>query len=184
MRQELTCALCIECSGWGALLSLDREPSHNGFNHRIMHEELRNNLDAPWISLPMFRDHMFNRAIADQSLPKNLSSDNDPLFRFHRWPANLRVLEIKEIKAVPCVPCSHPFIEWLIGTIRREYLNQVPFWNAIDLTRKLEEFRTHYNAHHVHRSLDGATLSQRCGEPTPTHAILDRYAWEGHCRQC
>jgi hypothetical protein len=39
------------------------------------------------------------------------------------------------------------------------------FWNAIDLTRKLEEFRTYYNAHRVHCSLDGATPSQRCGEP-------------------
>src|SRR6202158_4716128 len=44
---------------------------------------------------------MFNRAIAGQSLPRNLSSDNDPLFRFGRWRANLRVLENKEIKAVP-----------------------------------------------------------------------------------
>ncbi len=103
---------------------------------------------------------MFNRAIAGQSLPKNLSSDNDPLFRFHRWRANLRVLEIKEIKTVPCVPCSHPFVERLIGTIRREYLDQVPFWNAIDLTRKLEEFRTYYNAHRVHRSLDGHTVAK------------------------
>jgi putative transposase len=125
---------------------------------------------------------MFNRAIAGQSLPKNLSTDNDPLFRFHRWRANLRVLEIKEIKTVPCVPCSHPFVERLIETIRREYLDQVPFWNAIDLTRKLEEFRTYYNAHRVHRSLDGATPSQRCGEPAPTHAVLDRYAWRRHCR--
>jgi putative transposase len=125
---------------------------------------------------------MFNRAIAGQSLPRNLSSDNDPLFRFHRWRANLRVLEVDEIKAVPYVPCSHPFVERLIGTIRREYLDQVPFWNAIDLTRKLEEFKTYYNAHRVHRSLDGSTPAQRCGEPPPTRAALDRYAWRRHCR--
>jgi hypothetical protein len=48
---------------------------------------------------------MFNRAIEGQFLPKNLSSDNDPLFRFGRWRANLRVLEVDEIKVVPCVPC-------------------------------------------------------------------------------
>jgi putative transposase len=125
---------------------------------------------------------MFNRAIAGQALPKNLSSDNDPLFRFGRWRANLRVLEVDEIKSVPYVPCSHPFVERLIGTIRREYLDQVPFWNTIDLTRKLEEFRTYYNTHRVHRSLDGATPSQKCGEPPPTHAALDRYAWRQHCR--
>jgi transposase InsO family protein len=34
---------------------------------------------------------MFNRAIAKQIPPKYLSSDNDPLFCFHRWRANLRI---------------------------------------------------------------------------------------------
>jgi hypothetical protein len=68
---------------------------------------------------------MFNRASAGQSLPKHASSDHDPLFRFHRWLANLRVLEIEEIKSVPYAPVSHPFVERLIGTIRREYLDRV-----------------------------------------------------------
>ncbi len=83
---------------------------------------------------------MFNQAIAGQPLPKHLSTDNDPLFRFHRWRANLRVLEIEEIKTVPFVPCSHPFIERLIGTIRRDYLDQLWFWNQLDLQRKLARF--------------------------------------------
>jgi hypothetical protein len=60
---------------------------------------------------------MFNRAIEGQFLPKNLSSDNDPLFRFGRWRANLRVLEVDEIKVVPCVPCSHPFVESLMARL-------------------------------------------------------------------
>ena len=47
---------------------------------------------------------MFNRAIAKQTPPKYLSSDNDPLFRFHRWLANLRLLEVDEIKTIPCTP--------------------------------------------------------------------------------
>ena len=42
---------------------------------------------------------MFNRAIAGERLPKHLSIDHDPLFRFHRWLANLRVLEIDEMKS-------------------------------------------------------------------------------------
>jgi putative transposase len=84
---------------------------------------------------------MFNRASAAQSLPKRASTDHDPLFRFHRWLANLRVLEIGEIKSVPYAPVSHPFVERLIETIRREYLCRVFFWNAVDLARKLDEFR-------------------------------------------
>ena len=41
---------------------------------------------------------MFNRAIRGQrGMPKYLSSDNDPLYRFHQWQANLRILEVTEI---------------------------------------------------------------------------------------
>ena len=84
---------------------------------------------------------MLNTAISTQGAPHYLSSDNDPVFRYRRWQANLRILEIQEIKTVPCVPLSHPFIERLIGTMRRELLDHVFFWNANDLARKLEGFR-------------------------------------------
>jgi transposase InsO family protein len=64
---------------------------------------------------------MFNEVIAGApTLPRHLSSDRDPLFEFHRWKANLRILDVKEIKTVPYVPLSHPFVERLIGTVRRE----------------------------------------------------------------
>jgi hypothetical protein len=49
---------------------------------------------------------MLQRAIRGHSLPKCLSSDHDPLYRFHQWKANLRVLEVTEIKTVPSVPLS------------------------------------------------------------------------------
>jgi putative transposase len=46
---------------------------------------------------------MFRRAICRKCLPKYLSTDNDPLYRFHQWKANRRVLELNEIKTVPGV---------------------------------------------------------------------------------
>jgi putative transposase len=125
---------------------------------------------------------MFNHAIAGQPPPKHLSTDHDPLFRFHRWLANLRVLQIEEVKSVPYAPVSHPFVERLIGTVRREYLDRVFFWNVADLMRKLEAFRDYYNASRVHRSLDGATPAQRTGAKPPAPAALDQYAWQQHCR--
>jgi putative transposase len=48
------------------------------------------------------------------------------------WTANLRILEIDEVKTVPHVPLSHPFVERLIGTMQREFLDHVLFWNARD----------------------------------------------------
>jgi transposase InsO family protein len=76
---------------------------------------------------------MFNSTISTQGAPHYLSSDNDPLFLYHRWQANLRILDVTEIKAVRYAPLSHPFVERLIGTIRREYLDHALFWNAGDL---------------------------------------------------
>ena len=125
---------------------------------------------------------MFNRAIAGQALPKRVSSDHDPLFRFHRWRANLRVLAIEEVKSVPYAPVSHPFIERLIGTVRREYLDHVFFWNAIDLAKKLDAFADYYNAHRVHRALAGSTPAQRAETPACAPAAIDHYAWRQHCR--
>jgi putative transposase len=127
---------------------------------------------------------MFNRAIASQRLPKRVSTDHDPLFRFHRWLANLRVLAIEEVKSVPYAPVSHPFIERLIGTVRREYLDQVFFWNAIDLARKLDAFADYYNAHRVHRSLEGTTPARRANasSPPPARVALHQYTWGEHCR--
>ena len=125
---------------------------------------------------------MFKRAISRQPLPKYLSTDNDPLFRFHRWLANLRVLEIEEIKSIPHTPISHPVVERLIGTLRREYLDRVFFWNAANLTRKLAAFLDYYNEGRVHRSLDGSTPVQRAGAMPTAPAALDQYAWQPHCR--
>lgn len=111
-----------------------------------------------------------------------LSTDNDPLFKFHRWQANLRILDVKEIKSVPYVPMSHPFIERVIGTIRREYLDRAPFWNPLDLARKLDDFKDYYNRHRTHAALSGqspATFGRRAKQ---TSTNINDYRWQSHCR--
>ena len=75
------------------------------------------------------------------------------------------VREIEEVKSVPYAPVSHPFVERLIGTIRREYLDRVFFWNAVDLARKLQAFRHYCNDYPVHRAIAGLTPAPRHAEP-------------------
>jgi transposase InsO family protein len=122
---------------------------------------------------------MFKQAIRGvRSYPRYLSSDQDPLYRFHQWEANLRVLGISEIKTVPNIPWSHPFIERLIGTIRRECLDRLLFWTATDLETKLDEFRRYYNEHRTHAGLNGQLPNSRQPEPIS----LVSYCWQKHCR--
>lgn len=125
---------------------------------------------------------IFNAIIAKTTPPDKLSSDHDPLFQFHRWKANLRILEVEEIKTVPYVPLSHPFVERLIGTIRRELLDQTLFWNAADLQRKLDEFKDYYNCSRVHQGIDNLTPLQKAGNRCSKSASLADYHWQSHCR--
>ena len=125
---------------------------------------------------------MFNHAVAGQPLPKHLSTDHDPLFRFHRWLANLRVLEIEEIKSVPYAPVSHPFVERLIGTIRREYLDRVFFWNARRPGAKAGRIPGLLQRPSRSSRARGSTPAQRAGALCPAPAALDHYGWQQHCR--
>lgn len=124
---------------------------------------------------------MFNEARCGQPLPKRLSSDHDPLFRFHRWRANLRVLDIEELKSIPFAPRSHPFVERLIGTLRREYLDQTFFWNGLDLHRKLDRFAIYYNQRRVHAGLNGRTPVEQCGTTAGLPANINHYEWRSDC---
>ena len=116
------------------------------------------------------------------SLPRNLSSDHDPLFEFRQWRANLRILDVTELQTVPNVPLSHPFVERLIGTVRRELLDQVLFWTARDLERKLLQFQEYYNRERVHASLTGITPCAKAKNSHTPIANLGDYRWQSHCR--
>ena len=86
-----------------------------------------------------------------------------------------------EIKTLPYVPLSHPFVERLIGTIRRECLDRTLFWTAADLETKLLDFQRYFNGHRAHAGLGGRTP-----EPRPASAVarpsVRSYRWEPHCR--
>jgi transposase InsO family protein len=131
------------------------------------------NVDGPVLC------RMFNDATSGHGWPKYLSSDNEPLFQYHRWKANLRVLEIEEIKSLPHVPMSHPFVERLIGSVRRELLDQTLFWTATELENKLREYQGYYNYSRSHTGRDGATPI--CDSERKVVDISE-YRWKQHCR--
>ena len=82
---------------------------------------------------------------------------------------------------MPHMPLSHPFMERVIGTVRRELLDHVPFWGARDLERKLQHFRDYHNHGRVHVSLKGVTPV--CSTDRKV-VDLDDYRWQSHCAGC
>ena len=166
----LRCASIVLQSYW-VLVVMDQ------FTRRLVGFGVhRGPVDAPSLC------RMCNAAIHGRGAPRHLSTDHDPLFEAYRWTANLRLLEIDEIKTVPHVPLSHPFVERLIGTMRRECLDHVLFWNAGDLERKLADFQAYYNAARSPASLEGYTPLGFAGKRTAARAEFNHVRWISHCR--
>ena len=101
-------------------------------------------------------------------------------FKFRQWQANLRIFEIDEIKTVPESPWSHPFIERVIGTIRREYLDEILFWNDRDLTAKLDRFVTYYGEARMHSSIS-ETPRGLGGGGVVGKINIQNYKWKSYC---
>ena len=124
---------------------------------------------------------MFNQATAGMEYPKRISFDNDPLFEFFQWGANLRILEIEHVQSVPYVPVSHPFVERLIGAIRREYWDHVFYWNGNDLQGKLDEFKDYFNEVRVHSGIEGKTPNCSAEVSVSNIANLENFKWNMPC---
>jgi len=82
-----------------------------------------------------------------------------------------------------------------MGTVRREFLDHILFWNARDLERKLAGFQRYYNGHRAHSSLGGDTPAEVGGfvsKPktapndfhigSPTVVACIRFLWRRRCQ--
>jgi hypothetical protein len=89
------------------------------------------------------------------------------------------VLDIEEIKSVPYVPMSHPFVERLTGSVRRELLDHTFFWTSTDLENKLREYQRYYNESRTHTGRNGTIPVS----PDSKKVIdINSYRWDKHCR--
>jgi putative transposase len=85
---------------------------------------------------------------------------------------------VEEVKSIPHVPMSHPFVERVIGSIRRELLDHTLFWTATDLENKLYDYQAYYNTHRTHSGRNGV----RPTEMSSGKVIdINQYRWGTHC---
>lgn len=124
---------------------------------------------------------MFQEICRNKLLPKRISTDNDPLFLYRQWGANLRIAEIDEVKSVPYAPLSHPFVERVIGTMRREFLDRILFLGKRDLEVKLRDFEKYYNEGRVHSGINFLTPLEKIRENDPQNIDLNDICWKPYC---
>jgi putative transposase len=95
------------------------------------------------------------------TVPRYLLRDRDTIYG-ERFRRRVRSLGIEEVRTAPRSPWQNPYVERLIGSIRRECLDHVIVFNARHLKRLLCSYFTYYHGARTHLA-----LAKQCPESRP-----------------
>ena len=116
------------------------------------------NPTAEWIS------RQITEAFPWDSSPRYLIRDRDTAYGLV-FRQRLRAMGIRDKPTAPRSPWQNPYVERLIGTIRRECLDHMIVFGQAHLRRILDKFAAYYNESRIHRSLD---------KDAPFHRAIER----------
>jgi transposase InsO family protein len=95
---------------------------------------------------------------------------------------------INEVKTAPQSPWQNPYVERLIGSIRRDCINAMNILNEAHLKRILTEYFAYYHEDRTHLGLSKETPAGRSVQEKPDNAKLvafprlgglhHRYEWQ------
>jgi len=80
---------------------------------------------------------------------------------------------IREVKTAPRSPWQNPYVERLIGTLRRECLDHVMVLNEAHLRRLLRDYLTYYHRCRTHLSLEKDSPESRPVERPDQGGIVE-----------
>jgi len=106
-------------------------------------------------------------AFPNDSAPRYLLRDRDSIYggEFRR---RVKSMGSAEVLTAPRSPWQNPFAERVIGTIRRELLDQVIVLNEGHLRRRLRAYLRYYHGSRTHLALEKDAPEPRAVEP-PAH---------------
>jgi transposase InsO family protein len=99
------------------------------------------------------------------SAPRYLIRDRDTAYG-PVFVQRLRAMGIRDKPTAPRSPWQNPYVERLIGTIRRECLDHMIVFGEAHLRRILGKYAAYYNESRIHRSLD---------KDAPFHRAIERF---------
>jgi putative transposase len=112
------------------------------------------------------------QAFPFDAAPRFLIRDRDSIYgAFLR--KRIGDLGIEEVLTAYCSPWQNPYCERLIGTIRRDCLDDVIIWNDAHLRRTLHEFLRYYHADRTHQGLANDCPEPRSVEPRSMGNVIE-----------
>ena len=139
------------------VLSIDRR--------RVVHFNVTGNPSAAWTAQQIVDAFPFDSAL------RFLMRDRDGIYG-EVFQKHVRNLGIEEVVSAPRSPWQNPYVERLIGTIRRELLDHVIVLNEAHLKRLLSGYLEYYHQSRMHQSLDGNAPIPREVEPPNLGSVI------------
>ena len=119
--------------------------AHN--RRRVVHFNVTESPGAKWTAQQIVE------AFPWESAPRYLLRDRDGIYG-HEFTSRVEHMGIKEVKTTPRSPWQNPFVERLVGTLRRDCIDHVIVFNDSHLRRLLRDYLAYYHGSRTHLSLD------------------------------
>ena len=138
------------------VLSIDRR--------RVLHFHVTTSPSAEWTAQQVIEAFPFDTA------PRFLMRDRDGIYGEY-FQRRVKSMGFEEVISAPRSPWQNPFVERLIGSIRRECLDHVIVLNERHLLRILRSYCEYYHTSRTHMALDDNAPIPRQVEPPAKGAV-------------
>jgi putative transposase len=138
------------------LLYVSVIPSHA--RRKILHLNVTQHPTAGWLS------RQITEAFPWDTAPRYLLRDRDASYGSD-FRNRVETMGITEVVTAPRSPWQNPYVERVIGSIRRECLDHIVIFNERHLRRVLNSYRDYY-----HRSRTHLSLQKDCPDPRPVQS--------------
>lgn len=128
---------------------------------RMLHFNVTTNPTAEWTATQIVQAFPWDTA------PRYLLRDRDSIYG-EVFRGRLKGMGVREVLISPQSPWQNPFVERLVGSLRRECLDHVIIFSENHLRRLLREYINYYHHDRTHYSLDKDTPFHRPIAPKPS----------------
>ena len=125
---------------------------------RIVHFNVTEHPSAEWTGRQLIE------AFPWDSVPRYLIRDRDGIYG-QDFTRRVNALDIQQVLIAPRSPWQNPYIERVIGSVRRECLDHVVVFNANHLRRVLKSYLRYYRVSRTHLALGKDAPDARTVEP-------------------
>jgi len=133
---------------------------------RVLHSNVTGSPTAKWTGQQIVE------AFPWDTVPRYLIRDRDGIYG-RDFTGRANALGIKQILIAPRSPWQNPYVERVIGSIRRECLDHVIVFNEGHLQRILRSYLRYYHASRTHLSLDKDAPEPRDVQPPELGRIVE-----------